>query len=205
MKKAKLLSGVLATVGILMISIALIIQSENTLDTDNQKVTYHEIDIKSVAASTNMLIQKDEDAVADTLKLKEVKMETIPASIIVPPRVEVYEGMTLEEVAAKIDRNLGGGYMAGKGMLIAKTSLDYGVDPFIAAAIILHETGCSANCSRLVITCNNVGGQKGSPGCNGGAYKVFASLDEGIIGFVKNLHRNYYAYGLTTIDAIAPK
>ncbi|MBQ8131671.1 MAG: glucosaminidase domain-containing protein, partial [Bacilli bacterium] len=198
MKKAKLLSGVLATVGILMISIALIIQSENTLDTDNQKVTYHEIDIKSVAASTNMLIQKDEDAVADTLKLKEVKMETIPASIIVPPRVEVYEGMTLEEVAAKIDRNLGGGYMAGKGMLIAKTSLDYGVDPFIAAAIILHETGCSANCSRLVITCNNVGGQKGSPGCNGGAYKVFASLDEGIIGFVQNLHRNYYAYGLTT-------
>lgn len=205
MKKAKLLSGVLAMVGIMMISIALIIQSEATLDTESQKVTYHEIDIKSVAASTNMLIKKEEEGSMPSLTLKEVKMETIPASIIVPPRVEVYEGLTLEEVAAKIDRNLGSGYMAGKGTLIAKTALDYGVDPFIAAAIILHETGCSANCSRLVITCNNVGGQKGYPGCNGGAYKVFASLDEGIIGFIQNLHRNYYAYGLTTIDAIAPK
>ena len=197
MKKAKLLSGVLAMVGIMMISIALILQSETTLDTKSQKVTYHEIDIKSVAASTNMLIQKEDTDTVPTLSLKEAKMETIPASIIVPPRVE--------EVAGKIDRNLGNGYMAGKGTLIAKTALEYGVDPFIAAAIILHETGCSANCSRLVITCNNVGGQKGYPGCNGGAYKVFASLDEGIIGFVQNLHRNYYAYGLTTIDAIAPK
>lgn len=205
MKKAKLLSGALAMVGIMMISIALTLQSEETLDTTSQKVTYHEIDIKSVAASTNMLIQKENTEKTPSLTLKEVKMETVPASIIVPPRVEVYEGLTLEEVAAKIDRNLGYGYMAGKGTLIAKTALDSGVDPFIAAAIILHETGCSANCSRLVITCNNVGGQKGYPGCNGGAYKVFASLDEGIIGFVANLKRNYYDYGLTTIDAIAPK
>lgn len=205
MKKAKLLSGVLATVGIMMISIALIVQSESTFEGKSKKISYHEVDIKSVAASSNMLIQKDEEKPTNSFSLKEVKMETIPASIIVPPRVEVYGGMTLEEIAAKIDRNLGGGYMAGKGTLIAKTALEYGVDPFIAAAIILHETGCSARCSRLVITCNNVGGQKGYPGCNGGAYKVFASLDEGIIGFVQNLHRNYYAYGLTTIDAIAPK
>ena len=93
MKKAKLLSGVLAMVGIMMISIALILQSETTLDTKSQKVTYHEIDIKSVAASTNMLIQKEDTDTVPTLSLKEAKMETIPASIIVPPRVEVYEGL----------------------------------------------------------------------------------------------------------------
>lgn len=70
---------------------------------------------------------------------------------------------------------------------------------------MLHETGCKSNCSSLVRNCNNVGGQKGSPGCNGGAYKAFATLDDGIIGFINNLHKNYYAKGLNTIERIAPK
>ena len=42
-------------------------------------------------------------------------------------------------------------------------------DSYVAVAIMLHETGCKSNCSSLVRNCNNVGGQKGSPGCNGGA------------------------------------
>ena len=54
---------------------------------------------------------------------------------------ERYFEQTAEEIAAKIDRNLGGGYMAGKGTLIAKTALEYGVDPFIAAAIIASNLG----------------------------------------------------------------
>ena len=70
---------------------------------------------------------------------------------------------------------------------------------------MLHETGCKSNCSSLVRNCNNVGGQKGSPGCNGGAYKAFATLDDGIIGFINNLHKNYYTKGLNTIELIAPK
>ena len=70
---------------------------------------------------------------------------------------------------------------------------------------MLHETGCKYNCSTLVRTCNNVGGQKGAPGCNGGAYKAYATLDEGIVGFIDNLYRNYYSKGLNTIETIAPK
>ena len=132
-------------------------------------------------------------------------MEIAPASVIIPPRIEVYEGMTIDELAAKLNRNLGNGYIAGKGYLIASQCIEKGVDPYVAVAIMLHETGCKYNCSTLVRTCNNVGGQKGSPGCNGGSYRAFATLDDGIIGFINNLQRNYYAKGLNTIEKIAPK
>ena len=132
-------------------------------------------------------------------------MEVAPASVIIPPRIEVYEGMTIDELAEKLNHNLGSGYIAGKGYLIASQCIEKGVDPYVAVAIMLHETGCSYNCSSLVRTCNNVGGQKGSPGCNGGSYKAYATLDDGIIGFINNLQKNYYSQGLTTIDSIAPK
>ena len=220
MKKMKITSGILATVGVLMISIALVLQSENSAD-----VTYssgvQEFDIKSMAAAVNVEVKDNKNDVSDTvestdstsgavssvtsLPLTEVIMEAAPASVIIPPRVEVYNGLTLEELAAKLDRNLGSGYIAGKGYLVASYCLQSGVDPYVAVAIMLHETGCSSNCSSLVRSCNNVGGQKGAPGCNGGAYKAYNTLDEGIIGFIDNLNRNYYSKGLNTIDAIGPR
>lgn len=113
----------------------------------------------------------------------------------------VYDGMTLDELAEKINRSLNS-TISGKGYLIASRSLEMGVDPYMATAIILHETGCKWNCSYLVNSCNNVGGQKGN-GC--GAYSYFNSLDEGIIAFVDNLYNNYVSYGLTTPEAINPK
>ena len=126
-------------------------------------------------------------------------METAPASVVVPPRVEVYEGMTMEELANKLNRSLKN-EMAGKGLLIAKKSIELGVDPYIATAIMLHETGCSqGSCSHIARTCHNFGGQKGS-GC--GAYQAYASVDEGITGMITNLYKNYYAYGLKTVEAI---
>ena len=69
----------------------------------------------------------------------------------------------------------------------------------------MHETGCGSKCSNLARNCNNVGGQKGKPGCNGGSFKKFDTLDEGITGFIDNLSRNYYGIGLDTVEKIAPK
>ncbi len=209
MKKAKMVSAILSIVGIMMISIALIVQSENSFSNVNN-INFKEIDMSSVATSTNMLMSKSQEEVQDVnndLPLMEVNMEIVPTSVFVPPRVEVYDGLTIEELTAKFDRLLGNGYMQGKGYLIASYSLDSGVDPYVALAIILHETGCGGtnSCSNLVRSCNNVGGQKGSPGCNGGAYKSFPTLDEGIVGFINNLSKNYYSVGLTSIDSIAPK
>lgn len=206
MKRGKLISSVLATLGIVMISIALVIQSEEqiTLEKDKTIVTKDsKIQLKNMAASANTII-KEEDQGKEA-EVIPIDMEIAPASVIIPPRIEVYEGMTIDELAAKLNRNLGNGYIAGKGYLIASQCIEKGVDPYVAIAIMLHETGCKYNCSTLVRTCNNVGGQKGSPGCNGGSYKAFATLDDGIIGFINNLQRNYYAKGLNTIEKIAPK
>ena len=127
--------------------------------------------------------------------LEEVKEELEPIPEI------VYDGMTLDELSDKINRSLNS-TISGKGYLIASHSLEMGVDPYMATAIMLHETGCKWGCSYLVNACNNVGGQKGS-GC--GAYAYFNSLDEGIMAFINNLSRNYIDYGLTTPELINPK
>ena len=113
----------------------------------------------------------------------------------------VYDGMTLDELASKLDRSLKN-ELSGKGYLYASYSLEKGVDPYLAVAISLEETGCNWNCSYLVKTCNNVGGMKGS-GC--GSYGAFPTLDDGIKAFIDNIYRNYVAYGLTTADTMNPK
>lgn len=129
------------------------------------------------------------------LESEEVKEEIIEENPI------VYDGKTLEELTQTINNSLNS-TISNKGDLIASYSLEKGVDPYMATAIMLHETGCKWNCSRLVRECNNVGGQKGS-GC--GSYSYFNSLDEGIKAFIDNLERNYISYGLTTPEQINPK
>lgn len=193
-----------------MISVGMVIQNEESAKTLNTNVDISNFKIQNMAASTNMIIQdteknetKENNQTTDLLTA--VDMETAPASVIIPPRIEVYEGMTLEELAAKLDRNLGNDIVAGKGALIASECINKGVDPYVAVAILLHETGCRYSCSTLARSCNNFGGQKGSPSCNGGSYKAYNSIDEGLVGFIDNLYRNYYSRGLNTVESIGPK
>jgi hypothetical protein len=206
MNKIKIISSVLGTLGVLMISMGLVVQSRNTVTTSNSLIV-DSIDIKDMAASSNMIIKNTNNTSTAlnsnsiATNLVAVNMEVAPASLT---RIEVYDGLTKEELVAKLNKNLGSGYMAGKGDVLATRCLALGVDPYLALAIILHETGCQYGCSSLVRNCNNVGGQKGSPACSG-SYKGYASLDEGINGFVDNLYYNYYAYGLNTVASIAPR
>ena len=195
----KIVCSIIAAVGMLMISIALVLEnSEEIIGIGNVEID--EFDIKNIAASTNSVIddKKEED---EKVNLKEVEMEVVPASI---ESVEVYEGMTIEELSSQINKSLKG-YIAGKGDLIARHSLDTGVDPFVATAIMLHETGCNGKCSVLTTECNNVGGQKGYPRCGNGSYKRYDTLDDGIRGVINNLSKNYYGIGLNTVEKIAPK
>ena len=122
----------------------------------------------------------------------------------VTKRVIVYDGMTMSELTEKLNRSLKS-TIAGKGDIFASYSLERGVDPYLAVSIMLLETGCNWSCSSLMRRCNNVGGQKGSPSCDGGSYKSYPSLDEGIKGFIDNIADNYYAYGLTTPEAMNKK
>lgn len=89
-----------------------------------------------------------------------------------------------------------------KGNEIVNYSLELGVDPYLITAIILHETGCSYNCSNLVKKCNNVGGMKGNS-CGG--YMLFPSLDEGIWKMIENIKYNYIDKGLDTPSKIGVK
>ncbi len=210
MKRIKLISSITLIVGILMISVGMVIQNDESAQALNTNVNISDFKIQNMAASANMIIQDTNKETTEENKkttdlLTAVDMETAPASVIVPPRIEVYEGMTLEELAIKLDRNLGSDIVAGKGALIASECVNKGVDPYVAVAILLHETGCKHSCSRLARTCNNFGGQKGAPGCNGGAYKAYNSIDEGLVGFIDNLYRNYYSRGLNTVESIGPR
>lgn len=113
----------------------------------------------------------------------------------------VYDNMTIEELIDKLNNSLK--YeLSGYGALVANYSLEKGVDPYLATAIMLHETGCTWGCSSLVKKCNNVGGMKGK-GCN--SYSYFSSLEQGIKSFIDNIYNNYYVYGLTTADLMGSK
>ena len=148
------------------------------------------------------------------IKLKSIKSK-LPAGTtkVVLENIEinkgvetniVYDNMTFDELSNKLDRSLKS-KLSGTGNLFAKYSLEKGVDPYLAVAIALHETGCNWNCSNLVTSCNNVGGMKGSPSCGNGSYRAFATLEEGIKAYIDNLYKNYYAYGLNTPELINPK
>lgn len=115
----------------------------------------------------------------------------------------VYEDMTKDELVNMINKSLNS-TISNKGELIATYSLEKGVDPVVATAIMLHETGCKWGCSYLVKACNNVGGVKGSPGC-GGSYKKYPTLEEGIKHFIRNLSENYYKKGLNTPEKMNKK
>ena len=152
--------------------------------------------LKNIFSSVNMT-QEEEIIKIDSIA--ELKKEGN-----VTKKVIVDDGMTLNELTEKLNRSLKS-TIAGKGDVFASYSLERGVDPYLAVSIMLLETGCNWSCSSLMRKCNNVGGQKGSPSCDGGSYRAYPSLDEGIKGFIDNIADNYYAYGLTTPEAMNKK
>lgn len=157
----------------------------------------------------NIKSKEDEGKIQEKNNEGDNSTQSEPSSTPTPsptptPDPIVYDGLTMDQLSAKLDRSLSSD-LAGTGRTFATKSLELGIDPYLAVAIVLHETGCNWDCSYLVKACNNVGGMKGSPGCNGGSYAAFATLDEGIQSYLNNLYRNYYAYGLTTPETIGPK
>ena len=176
------------------------------------------IAMKQSLNTKEISVKKETEQVKTDTEDKNVKEEEEPSSsseatAIVAENVQVqeptpipvvYENMTLDELSAKLNRSLGS-TLSGQGYTFAAYSIELGVDPYVAVAIALHETGCKWDCSTLVKQCNNVGGMKGAPGCGGGSYKAFPTLDAGIRGYIENLSRNYYAVGLNTPELMNSK
>ena len=215
MKKVSKLSLTLASIGVFMIGLAGILQYK-AFEIEDNAVAYETVTMKdSYAGKVEEVNNKNKNDLVeesnDNIEIEEVTIneeledvKTYEEVNTVPVDPIVYDGLTMGELADKLNRSLKS-TISGKGYLIASYSLQLGIDPYMATAIILHETGCNGTCSSLVRECNNVGGQKGGPSCGGGAYKAYATLDEGIMGYLDNLYRNYYSYGLTTPETIGPK
>jgi len=160
-------------------------------------------DIKET--ETEEVITEPKEEVAEKQEeIKNEKVEDTKEEVKEEIKKVVYDGLTLEELITKLDRNLNS-TLSGMGHVYANYSLELGVDPYLALAISLHETGCKWTCSKLVRECNNVGGQKGSPSCNGGSYKKYDTIEEGIKGYIDNIKKNYYDYGLTTPETMNSK
>ena len=180
---------ILCIISILMISMGILVFSKEKslkLEMDNREYS----DANEV--SNNIQARLD----TSSLELKQMNMNAANGSLI---RIVVFDNLTMEELSAKLNRIIKG-QMSGKGHLIATECLKRGVDPYVATAIMMHETGNGS--SRMCHECYNFGGQKGS-GC--GAYQRFSSTDDGITKMIDNLYRNYYARGLTTIESIGSR
>lgn len=180
----KKLSISLAIIDVLVIVLVVVVKGN---------VSVNSVEKRDTVAAANVLTTSD-DAL-DIYKDKEIE-EYIESRPVI-----VYDNMTMDELALKLDKVLHS-TMSGKGYLVASYSIEQGVDPYLATAVILLETGCNSSCSTMVNTCHNVGGQKGS-GC--GAYASFPTLDDGIRAFIDNLNRNYFSRGLNTPETIGPK
>ena len=187
---------VLCLVSILMVVTGIVVSIK---DNATKLDTVQSVDknLTEVALNDNKVdgiqLRASEDS---NLQLDEMNMNVAPGTLI---RVVVFDNLTKEELVAKLNRVLGGA-MSGKGELVVTESLKRKISPYVAAAIMMHETGNGS--SSMCHTCYNFGGQKGS-GC--GAYQRFASVDDGMTKMIDNLYRNYYAKGLTTIEAIGSR
>lgn len=150
-------------------------------------------------SSPKTVKEKDYTAILEFGQVLHIDDESLLAyAEIIEAKKIVYDNMTLEELSSKLERSLNDD-LKGKGHLIASYSLEKGVDPYLATAIMLQETGCAWKCSTIVKKCNNVGGQKGK-GC--GSYSAYPTLDKGITSFIDGLSKNYISKGITTTKEI---
>lgn len=159
---------------------------------NKNKYTYEQITYRKDYLSQEVKIEVEKIKEEEKERKKEEELKR---------QEKVFDNLTYEELVAKVNRNLNS-TLSSKGYLFVDYCLEFGVDPYLAVAIALHETGCKWNCSQLTNSCNNVGGQKGY-GC--GEYASFSSLDEGIYAFVSNIYYNYYLFGLTNADLMNSK
>lgn len=180
---------------------------EKTTCTESDKVMLSP-SVKEVSNACNSknAVNVETNKKEDTSIKKEVVNRVNEVTTIKPVETvlveeKVYDGLTLSELTNKLNKSLNS-TLANKGEIFANYTKETGLDPYLAVAIVLEETGCNYACSNLVNACNNVGGIKGSGNCNG--YQGYETLDEGIKSYLNLLYNNYYSKGLTKPENINP-
>lgn len=211
-KECLIIGGIMLLCFISFTSIKSIYFSDKKIDEpiDNVINYYNHNDMQDanyLMATTKKMITTvsyvNESALAKDEELINANVEEItefPYSIA--PTFEddgsiIYDGKTLTELTDQLNRSLNH-YLTNTGYFFAKFTKDTGMDPYLSVAIVLLETGCKWKCSNLTTKCNNIGGLKGRPSCNGGSYRRYDTLGEGIEGYLNIIYKNYYLQGLDT-------
>lgn len=190
---------------------ALIVPQLFTIDYSNIKL--YKAEKQEGLAKTTETIEKTNEieeatkvelAVATPIaaEVKPVVEEKQPEPVVAKAESSepiVYDNLTMNQLVEKLNRVLKSN-LSGTGNIFAKYTIENGVDPYLATAIVLHETGCNYSCSAAVRNKNNVGGMMGK-----GGLISFNTLEEGIRSFVVNLKEKYYDKGLNTPELINPK
>ncbi len=115
---------------------------------------------------------------------------------------------TITELTNQLNKSLKS-YVKNTGYIFAKYTKTYGLDPFLAVAILNLETGCASTkgCSKLAANCNNFGGiAGGKQRCKaGGRWAKYDSLDEGLESYLNILYKGYILQGLDTPEKMVDK
>lgn len=174
-----LISSIVVLALIVTFTVFEVISNKTTVNAKIDNITFYEnsFDVLTNAANTAEKVKKEEERKA----------------------MIVWDNLTMDELSAKLDKSMKS-TLKGKGRLFAEYSIELGLDPYLALAITLHETGCAYNCSYLTKNYYNLGGLKGS----NGKYMAFNSIDDGIKGYLNILYKRYYSKGLTTPELMNP-
>ena len=149
-----------------------------------------------ITLSTMLIKDKQNEKNDELLANIEITSETITTTTeTTTTKKIVWDNLTEEELIIKLNKNLYS-TLSNTGLHFAKYTSETGLDPYLAISIVNLETGCKWGCSYLARTCNNIGGIKGSPSCNGSSYRRYDTLEEGIKSYLDLIYYNYYSIGL---------
>lgn len=149
-----------------------------------------------ISLSTMLIKDKQNDKNDELLANIETSSETTTTTTeTTTTKKIVWDNLTEEELTIKLNKNLYS-TLSNTGSHFAKYTSETGLDPYLAISIVNLETGCKWGCSYLAKTCNNIGGIKGSPSCNGSSYRRYDTLEEGIKSYLDLIYYNYYSIGL---------
>ena len=116
-----------------------------------------------------------------------------------------YNGESIESVAKKLEKYFKKTPLEGYGEHMASSSIKKGANPYLIGGIVLANTKCNTDCTIIFKNCNNVGDLRGSPGCFGGSYKKYNSIEESIDDLVDYIYDKFIVNKLTTPTAIYQK
>lgn len=166
------------------------INSEEVINTTTETTTSTTTTVTTTTSTTTT---------TTPTKIEDLEIKRSVESDIVDDNSIVFDGLTLTELSNKLNKHLSS-TLTDTGIYFANYTKKTGLDPYLAVAIVLHETGCKWTCSSLVRNNYNIGGLK-----SGGKFIKYNSLEEGIDGYLNILFNNYYNKGLNTAELMQSK